>query len=315
MYFFYSLLFVFLTSCSSLKKSDDSLFSKPITISTEDITLFEDAFKNLGEGNYSHVIPIFNKLAEKYRGHDLEWAALYNLASAYKELNQCEKAETIYQNIILKSGKISHLKPRIYLSLSYVYECLGQKEKTLIALKEGTRYINHLTQDIRLIEYPARLSIAYIRLNEDKRGLKIQKEVYQNLEAVKKNFRISSAADENFSRYFYIIGRSHVRPDHIHLPTFLKMFPYHQAYLSQSFLLQAGNWSVMAEKEIGDLYRKMWDGLKKQKDKKIYKEQVRKILNQLKNIVRTSKSKELEIIYLHLRRKTYFHLRQVELKK
>lgn len=308
MYFFYLSLFIFLVSCTSLKKSDDSPFSQPINISPEDITLFEDAFKDLGEGNYPRVIPIFNKLAKKYRGQGLEWAALYNLASAYKELNQCEKAESIYQSLIPKTEKLPHLKSRTYLSLSYVYECLGKTEKTLITLKEGIQYSHHLTQDIRLVEYPARLSIAYIRLNEDKRGLKIQKEVYQNLETIKKTFRISSAADENFSRYFYVIGRSHVRSNHIQLPIFLKMFLYYQAYLSQSFLLKAGKWSVLAEKEIGELYRKMWNGLKKQKDKATYQDQVRKILNQLKNIVRTSKSKKLETIYLNLRKKTSFYM-------
>lgn len=310
MYFFYLLLFIFLTSCSSLKKSESTSFSKSIAINQEDITLFEEAFKDLGAGNYSAVIPIFDKLATKYRGHDLEQAALYNLASAYKELNQCKKAKDIYQNLIQKTEKQFHLKPRVYLSLSYVYECLGQKEETLIALKEGMPYIHYLTEDIRLIEYPARLSMAYFRLNEDKQGMGIQKKVYQNLEEIKKKFHISSAADENFSRYFYVIGRSHIRSDKINLPVFLKMFIYHQAYLTQSILLKAGKWSAQAEKELGNLYRKMWFGLKKQKNKKIYQDQIRKILNQLKNIARTSKSKKIEKIYLNLRKKTNSHIQK-----
>lgn len=309
MYFFYLLLFASLVSCSSLKKSKDPSFSKSANISQEDVALFEEAFHNLGDGNYSAVIPVFNKLATKYRGHDLERAALYNLASAYKELNQCEKAEAIYQSLITKTQKQLHLKPRIYLSLSYVYECLGKPEETLIALKDGMPYIHYLTEDVQLIEYPARLSLAYIRVNEDKKGLQIQKTVYQNLERLKKNFRISSAADEGFSRYFYIIGRSHVRPDNIQLSLFLKMFSYYQAYLTQSILLKSGKWSVQSEKELGDLYRKMWAELKKQKDKKMHKKQIKKLLNQLKDIARTSKNKKMETIYLNLRKKTNFHLR------
>ena len=309
MHFFYLLLFIVLVSCSSLKKSKAPFSSKPININQEDITLFEEAFKSLGDEKYSAVIPIFSTLATKYRGHDLERAALYNLASAYKELHQCKKAETIYQNLITKAEKQPHLKPRIYLSLSYVYECLGRAEEALIALKDGMPYIHYLTKDIQLIEYPARLSLAYIRLDEDKKGLKIQKKVYQNLEMIKKTFRISSAADESFARYFYIIGRSHIRSDHIQISIFLKMFSYHQAYLTQSILLKAGKWSIQSEKELGNLYRKMWTELKKQKEKKIYRDQIRKLLNQLKSIARTSKSKKMENIYLNLRKKTTLHLR------
>ena len=309
MYFFYLLLFMLLVSCSSLKKSKDPSVSKAIAINHEDIALFEEAFHKLGEGSYSTVIPIFDNLATKYRGHDLERAALYNLASAHKELNQCEKAESIYRNLIAKTQEQPHLKPRIYLSLSYIYECLGKPEETLIALKDGMPYIHYLTADIQLIEYPARLSLAYIRVNEDKRGLQIQKKVYQNLEGIKKNFRIRSAADESFSRYFYVIGRSHVRTDNIQLPLFLKMFSYYQAYLTQSVLLKSGKWSIKSEKELGDLYRKMWVELKKQKNKKTHKKQIKTLLNQLKDITRTSKSKKMETIYLNLRKKTNSHLR------
>ena len=255
MYFFYLLLFVFFTSCTSLKKGGEAS-SKSMDIDPQDITLFESAFKDLGNEEYASVIPIFKKLAEKYRGRDLEWAALYNLASAYKEIGQCEKAENLYQLLLTKQEKLPHLKARIHLSLSYVYECLGQAEKTLIVLKEGEKYTNHLTEEIRLIEYPARLSMAYIRMDEDKVGLEIQKRLYQNMEMMKKIFRISSAADENFSRYFYIIGRSHVHSDYIQLRRFLKMLLYHQVYLTQSLLLGVGDWSVKAEKELGDLYRK-----------------------------------------------------------
>ena len=187
MYFFYFLLSLFLISCASLKK-EDSIKQKSIPVSKQDMSLFEKAFKDLGNKQYSLVIPIFEKLAKKYQGQDLEWASLYNLASAYKELNQCKKAESTYHRLIPKVEQYRHLKPRIYLSLSYVYECLGQPEKTLITLKEGINYMaSDSTEDIKLIEYPARLALAYIRMNEDKRGLDIQKTVYANMEAIKKN--------------------------------------------------------------------------------------------------------------------------------
>ena len=308
-YSFYILISIILISCASLKKADKFNVSKPTNINPQDMVLFKKAFHDLGLENYNSVIPIFKKLADKYHGQDLEWAALYNLASAYKELNQCEKAEKIYQNLLPKAQKQIHLKPRIYLSLAYTYECLGQMEKSLISLKEGIQYSHQLTTDIRLIEYPARLALAYIAMNEDKTGLHLQKVVYQNLESMKKTFRISSAADENFSRYFYTIGRSHVKSNYISLNRFLKIFSYYQAYLTQSIILQEGKWSIKAEKELGDLYRKMWINLKKQKNKKTYYISIKKILSQLKDIAKESKYKKMQIIYSGLRKKTFLYLK------
>ncbi len=309
MYVFCLVFFLFFSSCASLKKGGSPPVSGSQEVSSGDITLFESAFKDMGKGEYSAVIPVFERLSEKYRGRDLEWPALYNLAGAYKETGRCRKAEKIYQRLLLKTKKQPHLKPRIYLSLSYVYECLGQAEQTFTALKEGKRYIHHLPEEVRLIEYPARLGTAHIRMGEDKTGRDLRKEVYRNLSAMKKTFRISSAADKNFARYFYIIGRSHIQKDHIvSLHRFLKMFSHYQLYLTQSVLLSSGKWSVKAEKELGDLYRKMWFALKKQKDKKTYQPEIQKILNQLRTVARSSKSKKMKNIYSVLRKKTLFYL-------
>ena len=307
MQFIYLFSLFFLISCTSLKKGDDSL--APGSLNPKDRTLFETAFNYLGEERYKLAIPLLEKLSQKYQGQEMEWATLFNLALAYKETNQCEKAQKSYQYLLTKIKKLIHLKPRTYLALSYASECLSQPENTLFALKEGYTYINHLPMDVQLVEYPARLALAYIRAGEDKFGQKIAQQMYQNMEMLKKTFRISSAADKNFSRYFYIVGRSHVQVDHVNLKTFLKVFPYHQLYLTQSILLNTGEWSKKAEKELGDLYHTMWEGLKKQNNKKIYRAKVKKNLNQLKHIERTSKNKKMRDIYRGLRQKTLYHLK------
>lgn len=304
MYFFYSLLLIFLISCSSLKKGNESQGSKTSPVSAQDISLFEKAFNDLGNKKHSSAIPIFEKLAKKYRGQDLEWTSLYNLASAYKELNQCEKAESIYQKLMPLVDKHLPLKSHIYLSLSYVYECLGQFENTLITLKEGLQYSTPHSKDINLIEYPARLALAYIRMDEDKTGLKLQKTLYANMEVIKKTFRISSAADKNFSRYFYIIGRSHINSSYIKLPSFLKMLSYYQTYLTQSILLNIDPWSDHSQKELENIYFKMWLALKKERNKKIYNNKIKKNLKALKNIADSSKNKTLLSIYTKLQLKT-----------
>ena len=317
-----------LTACASLKKSEDSSLAK---VHPQDIQLFESAFQDLGLGNYESALPQFQKLAKKYKGQDIEWPALYNLGSVYKEMGLCAKAQGIYEQLSAKMGNLSSrsglkkpsektisqirpapyplsIKPRLHLSLAYVYECLGEREKSLKALKEGDPYKSYLTKEARLIEYPARLSLAYIAVGQKKMGLKIQRQVYQNLESLKNTFRISQTADESFALYFYTIGRSHIQLDKVDLPHFLKVFPYHQAYLVQAVLLKAGKWSIRAEKELGDLYRKMWAGLKKQKKNQPSAE-VQNILQQLKLMTQGDKTQKMALIYRGLRKKTLGYLK------
>ena len=295
-----SLFFLF-SNCTSLQSGDST---KSENIDSKDLMLFETAFKDLGEGHYTRVIPILKKLIHKYPGFDLEWLALYNLASAYKELNQCQKAQEIYKKLPHKTKKTPQLLPRIFLNLAYTYECLGKPEQTLIALKEGMKHSHYLPDESRLVEYPARLSLAYFRMNEQKTGEELQQQTYNNLEILKKSFRITEATDTNFARYFYIMGRSHISPDNIQLKSFLKIMLHYQMYLSQSMLLSAGKWSVEAERELGNLYRKMWLQLKKQKNKSIHNQAVRKVLINLRNIARNGKNKNILTIYTILRKKT-----------
>ena len=295
-----SLFFIIFSSCTSLNNTK----SRQENIDPRDLMLFETAFKDLGDGHYIRVIPILKELAEKYPGFDLEWLALYNLASAYKELNQCEKARDIYRSLPDKTRKAPQLLPRIFLNLSYTYECLGKPEQTLIALKEGSKHSHYLPDEVRLVEYPTRLSLAYFRMNEEKTGKQLQQEAYKNLEILKKSFRITEATDKNFARYFYTMGRSHILSEFIQLESFLKMMSYYQIYLTQSLLLSIGQWSVEAERELGDLYRKMWFQLKKQKNKTAYSSAVLKVLNEFRNIARNGKNKKILNIYTTIRKKT-----------
>ena len=296
----------FFVSCVSLKKEASDNLVSGIGMDSRDKALFQSAFRDIGEENYSSAIPVLEKLAKKYRRGDLEWVVTYNLAVAYKESGRCEKTTALYPTLISRTKKQPHLRLQVHLLMSYVYECLGLADKVLSTLKQGEKYVPYLTEeDTQLIEYPARLFLAYIRAGEDKTGLKIQKQLYENLEMKKKAFRISSSADKSFAGYFYIIGRPHIRLDKVQLQSFLKMSYYYQAYLTQSVLLNAGQWSVKAEQELGNLYRKIWDSLKKQKNKNVHKKEIKKLLNQLKNMARSSKNKKMLIIYANLRKKTF----------
>ena len=300
----YFLIILLCVSCSSLNTSSSQKQAGP-----EDLIAFEQAFENLGQGFYNEAQAVFEKLALKYKGFDIENAALFNLASAYKELKKCEKAEAVYKKL-LKNKAPANLIPRIYLDMSYTYECLGRAEETLLALKQGLQYDKHLPPETKLIEYPARLSLAYFRMNESKIGQELQKNVYKNLEVLKKSFQIQTAGDKNFSKYFYIMGNSHITSRFIKLDSFLRAFPYYQVYLSQALLLSQNPWSAKAEAALGGIYRKLWQSLKKEKNKSVHKQSIKNILNEFRNIARNGQDKKINKIYLTIRRKTLTILNQ-----
>ena len=90
------------------------------------------------------------------------------------------------------------------------------------------------------------------------------------------------------------------------------MFSYYQAYLTQSILLNTGNWSHKSKKELENIYSKMWIALNKQKNKKTYIPTIKKILNELKSIAFSSKNEKILVLYSSLRAKTLFHLEKLK---
>ena len=296
------ILFLGLSSCIFMQqnRSNSSTSDK---VNSQDLAQFEKAFTDMAEGRYYRARTVFEKLAKQYSGHELKWAALYNLAGLHKKLGECDKAKTLYHQLIQQEH--TRVKAHSYLLLSYIYECLGDVDKTLEVLKAAQPYIYLLPEEKHLIEYPARLALAYIRIGEEKTGLDIQKQVHQNMEKIRKTSPIHSVIEENFARYLYLMGESHIQPDKIQLKKFLKIAIHYQFYLTQSLLLESGEWSIHAERQLGMLYRKIWGQLKKEKDKPLYAESVYRLLNNLKRISEHGKNKRLRVIYETLNKKTY----------
>ena len=299
------ILLFFLMGCSHVKHSKEE--TEPVSstkIDPQDEAAFEQAFADMGRKQYGRAVTVFEKLADKYKNTHFYWPVLFNLTNTYKELNQCEKAASVGQKLIGENGAPVHLKARVYLHLAYMYECQNQPEQVLRVLQEGIKYNHFLTEGVRLVEYPGRLALAHIRLNQNKKGQEIYKQIYNNLDNMKKSFRVTSEIDKIFSHHFYMMGRSYAKAHHVQLKNFLKVFPYHQFYLTQSILLESGKWSEEAEKELISLYRKLWTGLKKQKDKSVYAQWVKKNLNELKMITRKGNTNTMNKVYAHLRRQT-----------
>ncbi len=291
-------LCIFLISCTSLNKNSKKDLNLIKRIDPNDVVQFKKALQDMNRNHYAKAQPVFKKLATQYKGQDLQWASLYNLADIYKQMGQCYKAELIYQKILKKNHKV--FKPPSYLLLGYVYECQGKIKETLSILKQGLSTIHLLPEKTRQVEYPARLFLAYIRAGQDSAGHLIQKQVLDNMDKIKKTSPIVGTTEKIFSEYFYLMGKSYIQSHAINLKNFLKMAWYYQLYLTQSFLLKKGKWSVYSEKELKNIYRKIKIQLKKNKNKALYKKEVDHLLNSLYKLSQSSSNQNFQILYHQL---------------
>ena len=285
------LCFIGFISCQTKQVKTNSVS----TVHSKDLLKLEEAFKDMNEGHYRRAALVFESLVNKYEGHTFKWAAVYNLAGAYKKLGQCDKAKTLYQQLIKQSH--FRIKAHSYLLLAYVYECLGDASSTLEILKAARPYMYVLSEEKRLIEYPARLALAYIRIGANHIGTDIQKQVHQNMEEIRKSSPVNAVIEQNFARYLYKMGESHIQPGKIELKKFLKMAVHYQFYLTQSVLLGASEWSLRAEKELKNIYQKIGMELKNQKNKTIYQKQLSKLLSYLKQMAQSENNKRMFLIY------------------
>ena len=276
---------------------------KAAVLNPQDLVQFEKAFQALGNRHFAKALPVFKTLADQYKNTDLGTAALYNLAGCYKGLGFCVQAVSRYKDL-LNTAPVK-LKPRIYLQLSTAHECLGEVQLTLKVLKKGLLYIHLLPIEERLIEYPARLALAYLRAGDLKTGRHLQQQVHQNMEKIK-NTSVSSPGklEKNFARYFYLMGKTHIQPSKMNLKIFLNMAAYYQFYLVEGILLFSGHASGPAEQELGRLYRKIWLSLKQQTNKKPYEKPLTRLLTYLQKTSQTAQNKKLKLIARVLTKKT-----------
>ena len=165
----------------------------------------EQAMQDMEKGNYTSARVELKRLIQTYPGHGIKWAAVYNLASLYKKTGKCDKAKPLYEELIREPH--SRLKAHSRFALSYVYECLGERKLILKTLQSLMPYTHLFSEEKRLIEYPARLALAYIRLGEFKIGKSIQKKAHQNMERIRRTSPATALTEKNFARSFIYYGR------------------------------------------------------------------------------------------------------------
>lgn len=118
---------------------------------------------------YNQAIKGFETLIEQLKDQEKNmtyWSVLFNLGSTYENTQQCQKAEKTYQKLLSLIEHNSTFEAQTLLRLHYVYDCLGQLEKSLTFLKDADKKSHKLNKISQLVEIPARFSILYMQLNK-----------------------------------------------------------------------------------------------------------------------------------------------------
>ena len=222
---------------------------------------------------------------------------LFNAGSAYKEAGHCKTALLRYRHLLDRSLKHPDFKSRGLLEISYIYECLGEFDKSFVSLKDLDRLRSFLPWLSGQIVYPARLSIAYAQ-----QDLPVQAERYKSLALTKvlrarQVFSTQKQLTGELSRAFYLMGRSFVSKAHVQSRGFLMSFPYHQLYILQSCFMEHKLWSDLSQKELELLFEKLALALSGQKERQKHKKIILRALTQGREMVKKEGSKKWTDFY------------------
>ena len=289
------LLLIFLMSlsaCSSVDKSSQKAMSIPPKYKRE----FKSALDNMESGRYQLAVKGFEAIAKKQKTGHLRWSSLFNAGSAYLKLKKCHKSRAVLSKLAKEVDDDYNFKTQILLQLHYSYECLNEPRKALAVLKDVDKRKSSLSEEVKLVEIPARFSILYAQIKNNNQALFFQNLALNGLQTVKSSIKDEVTLKRIASKLFYIMGHSRVHEQHIKIHEYLMALPYHQIYLTQSFLLADSVWSPQSKEELRNLYSKLWPAYKKlpANQKKLYKSKIIQSINNFQKIAHDSHSKELE---------------------
>lgn len=279
---------LFFFSCTSTRK-------QPQFIPAQYKKAFQVAMNDLESGRYNEAIEGFENITQQQQEGFIYYSALFNIGSAYQKLKQCEKSKEIFSLIAEKIDDYSIFKAQSLLQLHYAYECLGETERALSALKSADKRKDKLNETSQLVEIPSRFSILYAQLENNNQSLFFRDKAFDGIKKIKFPIKDKAILDQVVAKLFYIMGHSLVRASSIKMKQYLLAFSHHQIYLIQSYLLNDLFWSPKAEQELSQLYEKLWLAYKKlsNKDQVKHKNQIIKILSDFQKIAQESHSPKL----------------------
>ena len=261
-------------------------------LSQQQIKQMELALSLMKQKEFIKAGSLYDQLSVSLKTPSIKTLMLFNAGIAYKEAKECEKAFLRQKSTLDQSLKMSEFKSRALLELSYIYECLGKVEMSLLALKDLEKFRTALPWSWNHILYPARLSLAFASMGNKLKADEYKSISLKNILEYKQKLSTKTEIQNNISQIFYLMGRSYMTKNHLKASAFLQSFFYHQLFLLQALFLQDKKWSKVAEKELDLLFDKLIFSISQIKDKAQHEKDIKTALKTGKIFVEKEKSKK-----------------------
>ncbi|MBX7231289.1 MAG: hypothetical protein K1X29_04290 [Bdellovibrionales bacterium] len=249
--------------------------------------------KALEEENYNRAKDIFSKILVQSPATELDFVILFNLASSYEGLKDCNKATEVYRQIVNGAlAKFERLTAYSLLRLSYTYECLGQDQKALAALLDVSKKSTLLQEDMQKTDLPSRLASAYVKVGNPTEAKKYFLQALNGVKFLQNKYKESKVLSDTLARTLYFMGKSNIPLNEFKKnPTVqLENIRYLQLYLLQAVELNNRQWSPKASQEILHNYHQLWSVLSEKVDSQSYR------LDTLKSALQTVRQLRMQRI-------------------
>lgn len=261
---------------------------------------FEQGMKALDSNRFQDAARIFDQLLVSKPGTELDLITLYNSGAAYEGMGDCPRGAERFREVVRSSaGKFMRIESQALYRLSYMYECMGEDNKSITALLDARKRGRDLPFAVLNAEIPARLAAGYARIGNRAKALEYFAIAGKGLKKL--------VAQEEGKRQHTLLAQSlffmgqlnpaqrRAEGDPI---TFLQGLSLQQPYLLQAVELAAQPWSQKAAEDLEAAYGNIWK-YKIQDDKARREFFIRgiQVANELKRIRSPKSDPAVEQIY------------------
>lgn len=247
------LALVFVSACSSAKKAEED---KQEMAEEMKRPRFEQGLKALDNNRFADAAKVFDGLLVSKPGTELDLITLYNSGAAYEGMGDCPKAAERLREVVRSSaGKFKRIEAQAFYRLSFMYECMGQDNKSIAALLDAKKRSSDLSFAVANAEIPARLAAGYARIGNRQKALEYFALADKGLKKI--------IAQEEGRRQHEILAQSLFYMGQLNPAQrkgegdpigFLQGLSLQQPYLLQSVEMNSTPWSTKAHDDLTTAY-------------------------------------------------------------
>lgn len=263
-------LCTFIIACASAPKSDQLLpdLSSPVAtdeatdeaaeIPPEENALYQQAIQLSQEKKYAAALEKWEAFTKQFPKSRIFLAVQIKMAEAQYDLKNWNQGNVILQRVIRATIANDPIAARALFRISFGYEAVENDIQALNSLVDAERLSQHLDEETRTIELPARIGLIYARLNERDRAETWYKKADEGI--AKFRYKNSEASKLEYPRILYQLGKVNTST----LTTENFQIVLDSLGLSQKYSIRAmefesaSSWAHEARKSLQANYTDLW---------------------------------------------------------